>query len=406
MSKETVVIVNHNAGSPRYGPNLRTYYSAKYLVRRGYTVHVFSSSYSHKYVVLPSITGKVTEENIDGIHYHWIKTTPYKNLLTRIWSFWQFASQLFDAVVNNVSEMKAIICSSPPPVFVRICHQLAKRYNSRFLFDVRDLWPLTILEMKAASKYNPYVAYMGYLESFAYKNCDMVVSALPCAESYMLEHGLPQGHFLSIENGTEIDDLPLIDANEIPKDTREILERDHPFRVGYTGAFDRDNDLETLIDAAELLRDQEIQFVLVGKGKERERLENKISKLPNVYIVSPVQSNQIPWVLARFDVCFMGLKSKPIFKYGISMNKIFEYMRATRPIISAIDAGNDIVTKAKCGITVKPENTTAVAEAIKFFADMPSEKRQLMGEQGAAYMKANHTYDVLIYDWIKAIEGV
>lgn len=404
-SGKTVVFVNHNAGSPIYGPNLRTYYAAKHLVLQGYSVHVFSGSFSHKYMTMPKTSGKVTCENIDGINYYWIKTIKYNSLITRIISFHQFSSMLYRAVIENVRSMQAIICSSPPPVSVKICYKLARKYNARFIFDVRDLWPLTILEMNPLSKFNPYVVYIGHLEKYAYTHCDCVVSALPCAENYMIDNGLPNDRFISVENGTEISESYPVSEHDLPVDTREALTSNKQFVVGYAGAFDRDNDLETLIDAAALLRNQDIEFVLVGKGEGRKRLAAKASGLSNVFIVSPVRSDQVPWVLARFDACYMGLKAKSIFQYGVSMNKIFEYMRASRPIISAIDAGNDIVSDSGCGMTVSSEDPQAVADAVKNIANMASQERRTLGQRGLAYLEKNHTYDVLVNGWIRAIEG-
>jgi glycosyltransferase involved in cell wall biosynthesis len=351
------------------------------------------------------MTGEVTEEDIDGIHYHWLRTRPYKGIIGRIWSFRQFGTALPRAVAEHVPEMNALICSSPPPVFAGVCHQIARNYGARFIFDVRDLWPLAIIEMGSASGYNPYVAYLGWLERFAYEKADIVVSALPCSESYMRKKGLPDGRFCCIQNGTEADPLPAINVAEIPKDIREKLDHDSTFRVGYSGAFDRDNDLDSFLSAAALLRERAIQFVLVGKGKERQRLVAKAAKLPNVFILPPVRSDQVQWVLGHFDVCYTGLKDKRINRYGISMNKIFEYMRAARPIVSAIHAGNDIVAEADCGVSVKPEDAHAIADAVIRFADMSHCERQKMGERGAIYLKANHAYDVLVEDWIRVIEG-
>jgi glycosyltransferase involved in cell wall biosynthesis len=406
MSKQgAVVIVNHNAGSPQHGPNLRSYYTAKYLVRRGYSVHIFSSSFSHKYVCLPNVSGQVTKEKIDDIHYYWVRTRPYKGIIGRVWSFRQFAKKLDRVISEHIHEMKVLICSSPPPVFSCICHRIARRYGARFIFDVRDLWPLTILEMGAASRYNPYILYMERLERFAYKNADMVVSALPCSESYMREKGLPESRFCCIQNGTEVGPKPSIDEAELPKDIRKILNGKSPFRVGYAGAFDRSKDLDSFLRAAALLRERDIQFVLVGKGRERRRLASQAAELPNVSILPPVRSDQIQWVLARFDVCYMGLKNKPVFRYGVSLNKQFEYMRAARPILNAINAGNDIVLEANCGISVKPEDAHAIADAVVRFAAMAQCERREIGERGAVYLKANHTYDVLIEDWIQVIEG-
>lgn len=406
MSEQgTVVIVNYNAGSPRHGPNLRGYYMAKYLVKRGYKVHVFSSSYFHKWVMLPPVTGEVTPESIAGAQYNWVRTRPYKGLVGRIWSFHQFARKLPNAIRQHVPDMKALICSSPPPILARVCHRLAKEYDARFLFEVRDLWPLAIIEMGSATRFNPYVALLSWYERYAYTHADMVVSALPCAESYMRERGLPQGHFYTIENGIETYDLPEVNEEDIPEEVRSVLLRDVPFRIGYAGAFDRDNDAMSLVRAAEVLRDRDIEFVLIGKGVRKDELEAATSDLPNVRILPAVPSSQVPWVLRRFDACYMGLRDKPINQYGVSMAKIFEYLRVARPIVSAVRAGNDIVGDADCGISVTPESPQEIADAVLRLSDMPLHEREAMGKRGEEYLEAYHSYDVLVERWIRVIEG-
>lgn len=401
----TVVIVNYNAGSPRHGPNLRGYYMAKYLVKRGYTVHVFSSSYFHKWVTLPRVTGDVTPEVIAGAQYNWVRTRPYRGLLGRIWSSHQFAYRLPKAVRQQVPEMKALICSSPPPVFAKVCHEIARDYGARFLFEVRDIWPLALTEMGSATRLNPYVALLAWYERYAYSNADLVISALPCAESHMRANGLPEGRFYSIENGTETHDLPEIREEDIAAEVRAVLDRQAPFRVGYAGAFDRDNDVASLIRAAEILKDRDIEIVLIGKGVRKDRLVAEAAGLSNVSILPAVPSEQVPWVLARFDACYMGLRDKPINRYGVSMAKIFEYLRASRPIVSAVRAGNDIVGAAGCGFSVGPESPQEIADAIVRLAEMPRHEREAMGRRGANYLQAHHSYDVLTERWVRAIEG-
>lgn len=403
--RDTVVVVNHNAGSPRHGPNLRSYYLANHLVKHGYSVHVFSSGFSHKYVRQPELSGMITDEEIGGAEYHWIRTRPYDGSLGRVFSYWQYSKRLPDAISRRVDAVKAIVCSSPPPNFSRVCHRIAKERGARFIFEVRDLWPLAITEMGIASRYNPYVLYLGWHERYAYRNSDVVVSALPCSESYMRERGLPPGRFVYIPNGTEVGDKPDVDPGELAGEVRQGLAATDAFRVGYSGALNRDNDVDTLLEAAALLREHDIEFRLVGQGPARERLIDRSRELPDVEVLPAVRSDQVPWVLERFDVAYMGLRDKTINKYGVSLNKSFEYMRASLPIVSAISAGNDPVSEAACGISVEPENSRAVADAILRLAEMSERERMKMGERGTAYLRKNHSYDVLIKDWIRVIEG-
>lgn len=403
--RDSVVIVNHNAGSPWHGPNLRSYYLAKHLVDRGYTVHVFTSGYSHKYVRLPELSRTITDEVIAGARYHWIRTRPYEGTLGRVLSYWEFSTRLEDAISSRVSDVKALVCSSPPPNFSRVCHRITQEYNARFIFEVRDLWPLAIMEMGVASRYNPYILYMGWQERYAYRNADVVVSALPCSESYMRGRGLPPDRFAYIPNGTEVDDEPSVDPAELPREVRQGLAATDPFRVGYAGALNHDNDVDSLLEAAALLREHDIEFRLVGQGPTRERLIDRSRDLPGVEVLPAVRSDQVPWVLDRFDAAYMGLRDKAINQYGVSLNKSFEYMRASLPIVSAIDAGNDPVSEAGCGFSVEPENPRAIADAILQLAEMSERERMEMGERGTVYLREHHSYDVLIEDWIRVIEG-
>jgi glycosyltransferase involved in cell wall biosynthesis len=221
----------------------------------------------------------------------------------------------------------------------------------------------------------------------------------------MRAHGLPEGRFYVIENGTETHDLPEIDEEDIAAEVRAVLDRQVPFRVGYAGAFDRDNDVMSLIRAAELLQERNIEIVLIGKGVRQDRLAAEAAGLPNVSILPAVPSEQVPWVLARFDACYMGLRDKPINQYGVSMAKIFEYLRASLPIVSAVRAGNDIVGAAGCGFSVSPESPHEIADAIVRLAEMPRHAREAMGRRGADYLQAHHSYDVLAERWVRAIEG-
>jgi glycosyltransferase involved in cell wall biosynthesis len=220
----------------------------------------------------------------------------------------------------------------------------------------------------------------------------------------MRTRGLPKGRFYAIENGIETYDLPEVNEADIATEVRTVLNRKVRFRIGYAGAFDRANDVMSLIRAAKLLEKRHIEVILVGKGIGKDQLVAEASSLPNVKILPAVPSAQVPWVLAQFDACYMGLKDKPIYKYGVSMAKIFEYLRAARPIVSAVRAGNEIVGAAGCGFSVSPEAPQEIADAVVRLADMSPQERDAMGQRGAAYLQANHSYDVLADRWVKVIE--
>jgi glycosyltransferase involved in cell wall biosynthesis len=99
--------------------------------------------------------------------------------------------------------------------------------------------------------------------------------------------------------------------------------------------------------------------------------------------------------MKRFDVCYIGLKRSRLYRFGISPNKLFDYMYAGRPILQALEAGNDLVRDAGCGISVEPDNPAAITDAVLRFYRMTPQKRAEMGEKGKRFVLENHTYDRL-----------
>jgi glycosyltransferase involved in cell wall biosynthesis len=118
-------------------------------------------------------------------------------------------------------------------------------------------------------------------------------------------------------------------------------------------------------------------------------------RITNLTFLPPVSKSQVISVMKRFDVCYLGLKRKSLYRFGISPNKLFDYMYAGRPILQALEAGNDLVREAGCGISVEPDNPAAIAEAIMRFYRMTPQMRRAMGEKGRQFVLANHTYDRL-----------
>jgi glycosyltransferase involved in cell wall biosynthesis len=351
------------------------------------------------------LAGRVTHEVIGGADYYWIRTHAYEGMAGRVLSFHQFAWRLPGAVKRHVGRADAAICSMPPPLFARVSCDLSRHFDARFLLDVRDIWPQTIIEMGAASKWNPYIRYLKSCERYGYRHADLVVCALPAAEEYMRVNGLPPGRFRYIPNGVAIGGEVDTDEVELPARHQAVLDQSDRFTVGYAGALGRANVLDALLGAARLCEDLPVRFILVGKGNQRDRLEQLAGGLDHVHVLPPVPPSAIPAVLARYDVCYLGLKNKPIYQHGISLNKLFEYMRTGRPILSAIKAANDPVTSAGCGINVPPEDAEAIAAAVRKLYGLSPVEREKMGARARRYVRENHTYDVLVPKWIAAIEG-
>jgi glycosyltransferase involved in cell wall biosynthesis len=126
-------------------------------------------------------------------------------------------------------------------------------------------------------------------------------------------------------------------------------------------------------------------------------------RLTNVVILPAIPKRAIPCFLGELDIAYIGWHHNPLYRFGISPNKLMDYMMAGKPIVHSVSAGNDPVAEAGCGITVAPADAGAVAEAILELAALPAERRQEMGMAGKDYILRHQTYALLAQKFLKSI---
>ncbi|MGA2406168.1 MAG: glycosyltransferase family 4 protein [Bacteroidales bacterium] len=405
-----ILLINHYAGSPKLGMEYRPYYMAKHWCRMGHKVTIIAASQSHVRSTQPIISNRFEEEELEGIKYIWLKTPSYNgNGIGRIFNMLIFIYKLFmySKKIINKAKPDVVIASSTYPLDILPAYRISVKSKSKLIFEVHDLWPLSPIEIGGFSKWNPFIVIMQCAENFAYKHSSQVVSMLPMTLKHMVDHGLIPEKFNYVPNGIEIDEWK---ENELlPIDHKNLiiaLKKENHKLVSYTGSFGLANALDFLIDAAKILEKENISFLIVGKGPEREKLFKKIKTLDlkNVFILDSVRKEVIPALLSEMDILYIGLRKQPLFRFGISPNKLIDYMMAARPIIQAIDAGNDIVTESNCGITIEPENQQDIAEAIRKIINLSEFERKEMGENGKKFVIENHNYKFLANKFIEILQ--
>jgi glycosyltransferase involved in cell wall biosynthesis len=395
---DTILYIEHYAGSPVHGMEFRPYYMAKRWVRMGFRVIIVAASFSHVRKTNPKVSAAVTKETLDGITYLWLKTPEYAgNRWGRVINMVVFVYRVLRLRrrLANIPAVRAVIASSTYPLDIYPAYLIARRAHARLIFEVHDLWPLSPVELGGYSRYHPFIFVMQRAENFAYHRSNSVVSMLPKTLPHMVRHGLDAEKFTYIPNGIDPEEI----GPERPEEP-EALERipEGKFIVGYAGTLGIANSLECFVQAADVLREvPDIHFVIVGGGPEAGRLTRMASerRVTNLTFLPPVSKNQVNSVMKRFDLCYIGLKRSRLYRFGISPNKLFDYMYAGRPILQALEAGNDLVREAGCGLSVEPDNPAAITEAVMRFYRMTPQTRAEMGEKGRQFVLANHTYERL-----------
>ena len=417
-----VLIINHNGGSPYHGPNLRTYYAAKSLVSQGHEVSIVAGAYSHKYSNLPFTNGVVTFEAIDGINYYWVKVVRYQRLLSRIFSHFQFGMNIILKRDKLPAAADIVIFSGPPPEVFLFSKTLSYLFDAPICCDVRDLWPLTQLQMSKLHILNPYVWFLYFCERYMFSRSVLIISPLQGLNNYITNKNLaakvrviPHGHD-SVTTDKELDNVFLTASASYPhlgitRGERVELSkfRDRFFIVGYSGSIDRDNDTESIVLAALRIQDPDIIFVIIGDGVMKPALQRLAASSQNIIFFDRVIAGQVLNMLAHIDILYCGLRAKSIYRFGASPAKIYEYMAAAKPVIWAVDAYNDPVFDSGCGFSVQPGDISAISYAIMDLKRMPSRDRVEMGKRGHAHLLEHYSYDVLGRQWenalLEAVDG-
>jgi glycosyltransferase involved in cell wall biosynthesis len=395
-----IVFIAHFAGSPQHGMVYGHYYLAREWVRTGHHVTIVAAGFAHTRFNQPQVSGQIAEEYIDGIRYLWIPTPSYspadrvgrvRNILTFVKRVW----------TKNLPIQKAdvVISSSHHPFAIHPARYLANRLNARLIFEVRDLWPLTLIELGGASVKNPFIRLMQYSENYAYRQTDKVVSVLPAAKEYMIEHGLRPDKFVYVPNGVDLDDVA--HPETLPSghaDLIEALRSKGKFLVGYAGRVGLANALHSLIDALKLCPGDDIAAVILGEGSHAVELQSQAQEIgiaDKVYFLESVPKNQVHDFIARMDCVYIGLQSQPLFRFGVSPTKLNDYMLAAKPIVYAIDAPGNTVEESGAGITCRAENASDISQALMTMKAMSPDERVEMGLRGQAWIVGNKDYRVL-----------
>lgn len=390
----------------------RPYYLAREWVRAGHAVHIVAASFSHVRSRQPQVSAKPLIETIDGIVYHWLPAPAYRsNGVARVRNIWTFLRRLWQATPALLEALRpdVVVASSTYPMDIWVARRIAMRVGARLVYEVHDLWPASPMALAGMSRWHPFIMLCQKAEDDACRHADWVVSMLPNVAEHLQAHGLDVQRLHIVPNGVALDDWECETA-PLPSELAAHLEAVRAAGrtvVGYAGSHGQPNALDVLLDAAALLNGQPFSFVLVGDGMEKARLAARVRRegLAHVALFEPIAKVQIPSFLRHLDIAYIGWLRMPLYRFGIAPNKLMDYMMAGCAVLHSVEAGNDPVAEAGCGLTVAPESAAAVAEGLRSLADRTPAERRAMGERGRAYVMARHTYPVLARRFIDAIEG-
>jgi len=389
-----ILIINQYVGKPIDGMGNRHYMFAKELISRGHSATIVASSFSHRTRTEDHLSRgeRWKKEIIDGVPFVWVRTPPYTgNGLDRIWNMLCFASRIMAWSKEFQLEHPDVVVGSSPHLFAAFASQrLARRYDVPFVLEIRDLWPETLIELGNYSRRNPGILMMEQIERRIYRSADHIISLLPGGIDHISQKGGRREKITWVPNG--------IDLKSIPP-PRPSYGNNSKFTVMYAGAHGLANGLDSILDAAALIWDmgfaERVQFRFIGDGPEKNRLQERARNegLTTIQFEPYVPRKEIYNLLQEADAFVITLKDAALFKrFGVSPNKLFDYLASGRAVIFGIDALNNPVKESKAGFTVPPGDAEALAHAIIQLMEMSLEERWEMGLRGRRYVEEFHDY--------------
>jgi glycosyltransferase involved in cell wall biosynthesis len=391
---KTFYIINQYASTPETGGAVRHYNLAKELAKRGHKVYLIAASYNHLLLTPPYLKDDYRIDDISGFKFVWIRMPRYAHSHSkiRVLNWFIFAWKILKLSKIISDKANTILYSSPSLVPFLGAYLLARKLNSKLVWDIRDLWPLTLIELGKISKLHPFIFFHQWLENFACRKSDFIISNLPMVYNYLLKKGVKQSSFSWIPNGLSIDNFRKKNFLNLKTKKQLPLKK---FIIGYAGSLGISNAPKPLLDAVLLTRnDKNIHYVLVGNGGLRKTIEEFIlnNKLTNITLLNAIPKNEIPSLLKYFDICYAGFNKSSLYKYGTALNKLPEYFMSGKPILFSINSPYKPVNKAKAGFTVPAEDTKAIVRAIYKLKKMSLIKRRQLGKNGQNYAIKNFDY--------------
>jgi glycosyltransferase involved in cell wall biosynthesis len=404
--KLTIWIIYQFASTPDLPGSERSYQFAKAFAQVGHQVTLWTSSFNHwgKVDKIKNDEPYIIEHNgkLKIIH---VKTKPlyYSNNYKRFLNMVYFAHAILK-ISKTVAAPDIIIATYPSPFSAVAGYKLSVRYNAKFILEIRDLWPQVWVERKAFSRFHPFIVIMVALEKYLYKRTHIFVTALPYVGEYLSVRGIKPDKIEWIPNGINLEDVKAaieedISCHEINNiiDFMKLEKKKGKMSAVYVGGIGVGNRVDCIIKAARMLRDKgenSISFCIVGEGHSKNELMKYVSdnKLDSVRFWPAIPKRAVPKVLIHADVGVLCLRDNPIYRYGVNLNKLYDYMAASLPVVFSGKVKNNIVEISRGGITVQPENPTEIANALNQMKSMNAEERIIMGKRGYNYI-AEH-YDV------------
>lgn len=365
---------------------------------------VIIASDSNRLAEVPELNEPYLMQIVEGVELCWIRTMKYAvaKSARRILSWLDFEWRLWRLPKDGLPKPDVVIVSSLSLLTVLNGLLLRRRYKCRMVLEIRDIWPLTIIEEGGFSRWNPLVMGLGLIEKFGYRHAEAIVGTMPNLGEHVAAvlgeakttHCIPMG----------VDEAALGAGDELPVDYVERYLPQGKFIVAHAGTIGITNALDTMLDCAESMKgDDRIHFVVVGEGDLRVHYQEKYADLKNLTFAPRVPKAMVQSVLSRCDLLYFSVHVSRVWRYGQSLNKVIDYMLAGKPVVASYTGYPSMINEAGCGSYVPAGDVEALRREVLSYAAMPTADREAVGQRGREWILAHRRYETLAQQYLHVL---
>jgi len=399
--------ISKYASTPNYGTAARLFFLTREFINAGHNAVLITSDANHL-ARFPDTKDTYNFEKIENVPTYWIKTKKYTKTasFSRILSWFDFEKKLFSYPRENLSNPDVVIISSLSLLSIFYGYYLQKKYKAFLVFEIRDIWPLTMTEEGGFSKWHPLVILLGWVEKFGYRKSDLIVGTMPRLNIHIKNIlGYDKAFFCS-PLGFNPDSYN--EENKINKEN--IFDTVFPKNkiiIGYAGSMGITNALEPFIQSIKLLKENEqIHFMLVGDGDKRKAFELELTSCDNVTFLGRIEQEKVKYFLDKCDILYLSTKDSKVWEYGQSMNKVVEYMLSAKPILATYTGYPSMINEANCGEFIRTNNAEDVKNAMLRMIKMKLEDRTKLGLNGKKWIYSYRKYSFLAKQYLDKINEI
>lgn len=398
--------ISKYASLPKYGTAARLFYLTKEFNKLGHNAVLITSDANHL-AKFPPTNKRYNFDVVDSVPVLWIKTKKYLKTasITRILSWFDFERWLFRFDKKKLPKPDVVIVSSLSLLSIVYGYLLKKKYKSLLVFEIRDIWPLTMTEEGGFSRWHPLVIFLGIIEKFGYKKSDLIVGTMPKLDLHVtdiLGYSCP---FFCSPLGFNCCDYAEEDNSE-----SNVLSSKFPkgkMIIGYAGSMGITNALEPFIECIKKLENnRSIHFMLVGSGDLKNQFEMQLSENTNVTFLARMKQGEVKYFLSKCDILYLSTQNSNVWKFGQSMNKVVEYMLSGKPIIASYSGYQSMINEANSGKFISSNSPDDITKAILDYAMLTSEQRLEVGSRGKEWIYRNRQYSKLAEDYLSKLKSV